>query len=192
MEKDDVKPEVIVIGGSAGSLDAILRIIEALPATLRIPVIIIVHRKNSYESILVDLIMAKTKLSVKEVEDKDIIVPGTIYIAPADYHLLVEDDDVFSLDSSEKVHYSRPSIDITLESVADVYGSAVIAVLLSGANADGASGLEAVYNAGGLTIVQDPATANIDYMPRNAINAQVASLILKPDEIGDLIVSKLG
>ena len=113
---------------------------------------------------------SRTKLKVKEVEDKDYILPGHVYIAPPDYHLLLEDENTFSLDASEKIYFSRPSIDVTFESVAEVFGAAVIGILLSGANADGAIGLSKIQQAGGFTIVQDPESAEVDYMPRQAID----------------------
>jgi len=127
--------------------------------------------------VLAHLFSSRTKFKVKEVEDKDSISPGYIYIAPPDYHLLVENENCFSLDSSEKIYFSRPSIDVTFESVAQVFGDAVIGVLLSGANADGAQGLSIIKQTGGFTIVQDPKSAEVDFMPRQAIEQ------LEPDAI---------
>lgn len=130
--------KIIAIGGSAGSLEVVLKIVEALPAVTSSVFIIVLHRKNGPDSILADLFSSKTTLPVKEVEDKEPISPGAIYIAPPDYHLLIEDEENFALDSSEKVQYSRPSIDVSFQSVADCFGAAVLGILLSGANADGA------------------------------------------------------
>ena len=149
--------KMIVIGGSAGSLDAILKIVTALPFINHLTTVIIVHRKNDGESLLAICFHTRTKLAVKEIEDKETIIGGTIYIAPADYHLLIENEKMFSLDVSEKIHHSRPSIDVSFESVAEVFGKAAIGILLSGANADGAEGLNKIKQAGGFTIVQDPA-----------------------------------
>jgi len=184
MEESTVaKYKMLVIGGSAGSLDAILKIVAALPVTNYLSVVIIVHRKNSGESILVDLLSDRTKLTVKEVEDKEIINGGSIYLAPADYHLLIENDKMFSLDSSEKIHHSRPSIDVTFESVAEVFGDSAIGILLSGANADGASGLNKIRQAGGFTIVQDPESADVGYMPQQALEQMKPDKIFNGDEM---------
>lgn len=183
MAEDAVsKNKIVVVGGSAGSLDIVLQIVHVLQS-VDASIIVIMHRKNDGESILPDLIAARTNLVVKEVEDKDPILPATVYVAPADYHLLIEDLTTFSLDYSEKVHYCRPSIDVTFESVAEFFGSSAIGVLLSGANVDGAAGLYKIKKAGGFTIVQDPATAIAEYMPQQAIN------LFKPDAIinGDLL-----
>jgi two-component system, chemotaxis family, protein-glutamate methylesterase/glutaminase len=173
----------IAIGGSAGSLEVILNLISSLPGSPNAIFIIIVHRKKDNDSILADLIATRTTLPVQEVEDKDAIVTGTIYLAPPDYHLLLERENLFSLDSSEKVHYSRPSIDITFESVAETFGTRAIGILLSGANADGAAGLAAIKKVGGYTIVQDPATADVDYMPRQAIQLTPIDRILSANQM---------
>jgi two-component system, chemotaxis family, protein-glutamate methylesterase/glutaminase len=188
MEKDAIgKYDVVVIGGSAGSLEVIFKLVGAFPDNTGTIFIIVVHRKNSSSSILEELLSTKTSITVKEVEDKDPILPNTIYIAPADYHLLIEDDQTFSLDCSEKIHYSRPSIDITFESIAQVYGSRAIGVLLSGANADGAEGLAKIKKAGGFTIVQDPSTSDAGYMPQQAIKQKAFDKILHAEEIGSFI-----
>ncbi len=151
--------QVVVIGGSAGSLETVLAMAQALPAQMQAVIIIVLHRKNDPESILENLLSYKTQVPVREVEDKDEIQPGNIYIAPPDYHLLIEDERTFSLDSSEKVHFSKPSIDVTFESVANVFRQRSIGILLSGANADGAAGLLKIRKAGGTTIAQDPVSA---------------------------------
>ncbi|MEP6465126.1 MAG: chemotaxis protein CheB [Parafilimonas sp.] len=177
MEEDEIKYRMLVIGGSAGSLDVILKIVSALPVTDYLSVIIIVHRKNDGESIFANLLSVRTNLIVREVEDKETIKGGCIYIAPADYHLLIENKKMFSLDASEKINYSRPSIDVTFESVAEVFKSSAIGILLSGANADGAKGLCEIKQAGGFTIVQDPESADVAYMPQQALEQ------MKPDKI---------
>jgi two-component system chemotaxis response regulator CheB len=163
------KYQLLVIGGSAGSLDAILQLLPALQEVKGLAIVLVVHRRQG-ESVLSYLLGDKTTWPVKEAEEKESIMAGTIYIAPADYHLLIEQDKTFSLDYSEKVHYSRPSIDVTFESAADVYGSSLIALLLSGANQDGTEGLKKIKAAGGYIIVQDPAEAAVSYMPQQAIN----------------------
>lgn len=180
MAQDQIKPfHVIAIGGSAGSLEIVLDIVRNIPPNSQHVFIIVLHRKNDNESILEDLLSHNTKLRVAEVEDKDLIQPGSIYLAPPDYHLLAENDGLsFSLDSSEKIHYSRPSINVSFQSVAEVFGGRVLGVLLSGANADGAAGLLAIKDAGGHTIVQDPATADVSFMPQQAINMNAAIEII--------------
>jgi two-component system chemotaxis response regulator CheB len=162
---------VVVVGGSAGSIDVLMHIIEKFPPVINCVFIIVIHRKNDKDSILEDIVSHKTKLAVREVEDKEPVAINTIFIAPPDYHLLVENEKFFSLDSSEKVQFSRPSIDVTFESVAEVYKDRVIGVILSGANADGTEGLLKIKDAGGYTIAQDPLTAEVGFMPQQAINA---------------------
>ena len=187
MAQNEVRYKVIVVGGSAGSLDVMLRIISTANTTSGIIYIIIIHRKNDADSVLTGLFSSRTALKVKEVEDKDYILPGHIYIAPADYHLLIEDENTFSLDASEKIYFSRPSIDVTFESVAEVFGAAAIGILLSGANADGTVGLTRIQQAGGFTIVQDPESAEVDYMPRQAIDKLKPDAIKSADEIADFL-----
>ena len=161
--------KVVIIGGSAGSLDVLLKIIPKLKAIPSLALVIVLHRKSGEDATLEELIAIKTDIPVKEVEDKVVLERGYIYIAPADYHLLFEKNGELSLDTSEKVHYSRPSIDVSFESAADAYGPAVTAILLSGANADGTQGLKTVKEAGGTTVVQKPETAEVPYMPAHAI-----------------------
>lgn len=183
MAQDAVKYKVIIIGGSAGSLDTILKIIGSSYLNQNIFYIIVVHRKNDTDSVLENLFSSRTKFKVKEVEDKDAIMPGYVYIAPPDYHLLLENKNCFSLDSSEKIFFSRPSIDVSFESVAEVFGDAVVGVLLSGANADGAQGLSIIKKTGGYTIVQHPESAEVDYMPRQALEQLQPDAIVHAEDI---------
>jgi two-component system chemotaxis response regulator CheB len=178
---------MVVIGGSAGALDVVLNIIATVDAAAPYVFVIILHRKSSIDSSLAFLLSDKTNWPVKEVDDKDNILPGHIYIAPGDYHLLVEKDGSFSLDVSEKINYSRPSIDAGFESAADAYGNRLIAVLLSGANADGTDGLRTIKDKGGTCIIQDPATAEVSYMPQEAISAIEADHIIDGNKIGELL-----
>ena len=179
--------QIIVIGGSAGSLDVVLKIIAALPAQMQSTVLVVLHRKNASDSPLVNIFASRTKLPVKEVEDKEALLPGTIYLAPADYHLLIEDTQNFSLDCSEKIHYSRPSIDVTFESAGEIFGSQCAGVLLSGANADGAQGLKTIRQQGGFTIVQDPATAEVGFMPQQAILIEAAAAVIATNNLPSFI-----
>jgi two-component system chemotaxis response regulator CheB len=185
MEKNTL--EVLVVGGSAGSLEVILGIMPSLKKELSFAIIFVLHRKYNNDESLVKLLTAKTSLPVKEPEDKEVIKPGFIYLAPADYHLLIEKDKSFSLDDSEKVNHSRPSIDVTFESAADVFGSDLVCLLLSGANADGVKGLLEVKRKGGRSIVQDPSSASVPYMPQQAIDNHAADLVLHKDKMPEWI-----
>ena len=188
MAQDTVRNyKMIGIGGSAGSLNVILQIVAAIPASTKTSFVIVVHRKGDNDSTLLNLLASRTSLPVKEVEDKDPISGRCIYIAPADYHLLLEDEKGFALDSSERVHYSRPSIDVTFESIAITLKSAAVGILLSGANADGAEGLRKIKQCGGFTIIQDPATAEVDYMPQQAIEIVKADLIANAERIAQCV-----
>jgi two-component system chemotaxis response regulator CheB len=161
--------KALVIGGSAGSLDVLIKVLPNLNHELQFPIVIVVHRKQGTDSLLAELLGAKTSLRVKEVEEKEDILPKTIYIVPSDYHLLIEKDFTFSLDYSEKVNYSRPSIDVTFQSAAEVYTDKLVCILLSGSNADGVNGLITVGSFGGEIAVQDPNSAQVNYMPAQAI-----------------------
>lgn len=176
----------MVIGGSAGSLEVLLKVLpELLQPTF--PIIIVLHRKPGKDSLLTDLLTSKTSLCVKEVEEKEPIAPATIYIVPSDYHLLIENDRTFALDASEKVNFSRPSIDVTFESAAEVYEESLVALLLSGSNSDGTAGLRAVKENGGMAIVQNPATAIASYMPQYAEQHVETDEILNPEDMANFI-----
>lgn len=169
MEKNSLAANyLVVIGGSAGSLEVILAMLPKLRLDLHVALLIVLHRSNDPAPVLTSLLSSKTTIPVKEVEEKEIIEAGTIYIAPADYHLLIEDDFTFSLDYSEKINYSRPSIDVTFEIAAEVYKNQLTCILLSGGNTDGTIGLQTVKEAGGTTVIQDPLTAAVPFMPQHA------------------------
>lgn len=180
MAKDPMtaSPSILLIGGSAGSLEVLLELIASIRSAKSYAIVVIIHRKSP-ESRLVEVIQSRTRLQVKEAEEKEPILPGIIYIAPADYHLLIEADRTFSLDYSEKVNYSRPAIDVSFEMAADVFKQGTAAILLSGASADGASGMQLIASAGGRTIVQDPETAVVGFMPQSAL------AIMQPDLVAD-------
>ena len=183
-----MKPvKLIIIGGSAGSLHVILNILTEIRPGFTIPILIILHRNSIYESSLEELFATRTNLPIKEVEEKEPIMPGTIYVCPADYHVLLEQDKSFSLDYSERVNYSRPSIDVSFRSAADVYGESLACCLLSGGNADGVEGLQYVKERGGMLIVQDPATAEVPYMPQHAITQVEVDIVLPADELPHFI-----
>lgn len=183
------KTGVLIIGGSAGSLDVLLKVLPQINRHLDFPIIIVIHRKQGADSLLTDLLTHRTNLKVKEADEKEAIRDGYIYIAPSDYHLLVEKNFTFSLDYSEKVNYSRPSIDVTFQSASDVYGPSVVCLLLSGSNADGVNGLIFAKRNGGITLAQDPSSAQVAYMPEQAILKANVSEVLKIEEMANYINS---
>jgi len=178
-----MKREMLAIGGSAGSLEFLLRTLPFFWKGFGIAVIIVLHRKSNGDSTLTNLLATRTSMVVKEVEEKESILPGVIYIAPPDYHVLIEKDHTFSLDYSEKVNYSRPSIDITFESAADVYGQRLACLLLSGSNADGVTGMKAVKAGGGLTAVQDPAISGMPFMPQRALDEVPVDFVVNDNNV---------
>ncbi|SFH79549.1 chemotaxis protein CheB [Halpernia frigidisoli] len=179
--------EALIIGGSAGSLEVLLKVLPDIDPLLSFPIIIVLHRKSGKDSILIDLFAAKTELNVKEIEEKEKIVNGSIYIAPPNYHILIEMDKTFSLDASEKVNYSRPSIDISFESAAEVFGNNLVGLLLSGANSDGSDGLKKIKKCGGKTVIQDPKNSVVSYMPEYALEHVKIDEVLNPEEMADFI-----
>jgi two-component system, chemotaxis family, protein-glutamate methylesterase/glutaminase len=183
-----IPPEAVVIGASAGALEALSVILPALPASFRLPVLIVVHLPPDRESVLAELFQGKCRLMVREAQDKEPIRGGTVYFAPPGYHLLVEMDKHLSLSADEPIIYSRPSIDALFESAADAYGPGLIAVILSGASHDGASGMRAIVDAGGMAIVQNPADAFARAMPKAALDACPGALVLSVDEIAAWLV----
>jgi len=156
---------VIVIGGSAGALDGLAVILAALPATFAIPIVVVVHLAPNPPNVVPAALERATSLRVVEIEDKLPLVSASVYVAPPNYHVLLERDASLALSIDAPVHFSRPSIDVLFESAAAAFGPAVVGVLLSGANEDGALGLWHIAEAGGISIVQDPATARHAVMP---------------------------
>ncbi|AXB57501.1 chemotaxis protein CheB [Flavobacterium fluviale] len=189
MEKNKIinHCKVVIIGGSAGSLQALLQILPFIESPISFAIVIVVHRKNTDEQTLEDLIALRSNIKVKIVEDKVKLQTGFIFIAPSNYHLLFEKDETLSLDTSEKINYSRPSIDVSFESAAEIFGPELIGILLSGSNSDGTLGLKAIQAAGGLIVVQNPLSAEMSFMPNNAILHTTPDFILKTEEILELI-----
>ncbi len=168
----------LVVGASAGAIEALSRILPALPGGFAAPILVVVHLPASGPSLLVELFAPRCALRVREAEDKVRPEPGTIYFAPPDYHVLVEPDGRLSLSVDEPVNFSRPSIDVLFESAAEAYGGGLAGLVLTGANADGARGLAAVRRAGGRAMVQDPAGARAEAMPRAALRSVPDALVL--------------
>ena len=179
--------KVVIIGGSAGSLQALLQILPFIEKPISFAIVIVVHRKQSDEQTLEALLALKSQLKVKEVEDKVKLESGFIYIAPSNYHLLFEKNETLSLDTSEKINYSRPSIDVSFESAAEIYGTHLIGILLSGSNSDGTIGLRAIQAVGGISVVQNPLSADMPFMPNNAILHTTPDFVLSTDEILEFI-----
>lgn len=179
--------KVVVIGASVGGLSALKILLKNMPKDLACPIIVVQHRHPDSRDRLRDILQEHTSLKIREVEDKDEILPGYVYLAPADYHLLVE-SGFFALSTDEPVSYARPSIDVLFESAADIYGEQVIGVILTGANEDGVQGLKMVKLHFGFAIVQDPKTAECSVMPKAAINAVDVDWILPLEEITEKLI----
>lgn len=173
---------VIGIGTSWGGLAALTELLGDLPADFNIPIVVVQHRSPSSEHLLGQLLQDATDLRVCEIEDKDALTPGTVHLAPANYHVLIEQGYV-SLTIEEPVRFSRPSIDVMLTSAADTYGSAAIGVVLTGANEDGARGLAHIVKRGGRALVQNPKTAEIPIMPEAAIRTVPTAEVLPLEKL---------
>jgi two-component system chemotaxis response regulator CheB len=165
------KMQALVIGGSAGAVGALLQLLPALPGGYPLPVLVVVHLPPDDKGTLAGLLNNYCQVTVKEAEDKEPLCPGVVCLAPANYHLLVEQDFHLALSQDDPVFYSRPSIDVLFESAADAYGDTLAGVVLTGASQDGALGLQAIQRAGGRTFVQEPTTAEATTMPRAALAA---------------------
>ena len=179
---------VVAIGTSWGGLAAMTKLLGALPADFNIPIVIVQHRSKDSERLLAHLLQDATDLNVCEIEDKDTLQAGTVHLAPANYHVMVE-EGYFSLTIEEPVRFSRPSIDVTFTSAADTYGAKAIGVVLTGANEDGSRGLKDIATRGGRALVQDPKTAEIPVMPQAAINAVPSAEVLKLDAIAPRLIA---
>lgn len=187
----NLKFKCIVIGVSSGGVNALGTIIPSLPAAFPLPVIIVQHISPFSDNYTTRYLDNISGIAVKEVDEKEKISAGFVYVAPPNYHVLVEEDETFSLSVEDRVNYARPSIDVLFESAADAYGQALVGIILTGANNDGSRGLKIVKERGGLAIVQDPETAEVNEMPRAAIAAAPVDHILHLEEIGPFL-AKIG
>ena len=167
--------EAVVIGASAGGVDALGLLLPALPARLRAAVLIVVHLPRERPSLLVDIFQPRCAVPVREAEDKQPVQAGTVYFAPPDYHLLLDEGPQLALSADEPVHYSRPSIDVLFESAARIYRRRLLGIVLSGGNDDGSAGLATVLRAGGDGIVQLPQSAAVPLMPAAALQRSPAA-----------------
>ena len=185
--------KAIVIGGSAGSFQGVVKILSCLPPDFELPIILCLHRLKHVRNGFVEALSIKSTKPVIEPHDKESIKKGRVYLAPSNYHLSVELGNSFSLSTEEMINNSRPSIDVTLESAAYVFRHRLIGILLSGANSDGAVGMKRIKDRGGLTIIQDPEECMIKTMPTAALNLTEIDYILNTEDITKFIteLSKL-
>jgi two-component system chemotaxis response regulator CheB len=182
--------ELVVVGCSLGGMHALRTILEGLPKEFCVPIVVAQHRHKRSNEGLPAFLRRTTHLKVVDADDKQWLQPGTMYLAPADYHLLVDRGGELNLSVDDAVRYSRPSIDVLFESAADAYGRSLIAIILTGANEDGTRGAGRVKRRGGLVIAQDPKTAEAPAMPQAAIDAGVVDQILPLDQIATFLVNR--
>ncbi|MET0552620.1 MAG: chemotaxis protein CheB [Vicinamibacteria bacterium] len=181
--------EGVVIGTSAGGIDALSVLLPALPADGQAAVFVVIHLPRERPSLLVDIFAAKCRAPVREAQDKEPVEPGTVYFAPPDYHLLVDAGPQVALSADELVNFSRPSVDVLFESAADAYGPRLLGVVLTGASHDGAAGLASVQRAGGRAVVQRPDTAQVPLMAEAALQRVPSASALSLPEIADLLAA---
>ncbi len=188
MMPNQKKYQIIVIGGSAGAMTVLVELLPNFPADFPVPIVIAVHLHPRQDDAHIERLASQCALRVKEADEKEPIVAGAIYLAPPNYHLLIESDRTFSLSIDERVNYARPSIDVLFETAAQVYGPQTVGIVLTGANNDGANGLRLIKERGGLAIVQDPRTAESTFMPQAALEATTVDHTLSVPEISKLLL----
>jgi len=186
-----IRYDAVVMGVSAGGMDALRIILSSLPAEFPVPIIIVQHLSPNSDNYLSSLLNGLCRIAVKEAEEKEHPLAGIVYISPPNYHLLVEEDKTFSLSLEERVNFSRPSVDVLFETAAEAYGNRLIGVILTGANEDGSRGLKTIQEFGGATIVQDPNTAVAERMPKAALELTKADFVLTLQEIGPHLIRLL-
>jgi two-component system chemotaxis response regulator CheB len=179
--------DAVVIGASAGGIEALTVLLPALAAGLRVPVFVVVHLPRDRPSALAEIFARKCAVPVREAEDKEPVAAGTVYFAPTNYHLLVDQGPQLALSADAPVNLSRPSVDVLFESAADLYKTRLLGIILTGANDDGASGLAAVHDAGGVTVVQRPDTARAPLMALSALKLRPADGVMTLNEIAAML-----
>lgn len=184
---NDKRIDAIVMGGSAGALDVLRQLLAGLPPTLRIPVIVVLHLPANVPGMSHEVLQQFSPLRMKQAEDKEAIAPGIVYFAPPGYHLLVESHGHFALSVDQPVHFSRPAIDVLFESACDAYTPHLLGVLLTGASQDGAAGLQAIHEMGGVTMIQTPTTAEAAVMPTAALALFNPTFTGSPQQLRDLL-----
>ena len=184
----EAKPsfDLVVVGASWGGLQAVRWLLEGLPDDFPTPLVVAQHRSTDSSDVMVRMLQGHSSLAISEASDKDAIEHGHVYIAPPDYHLLVEPGSL-ALSTDEFVHHSRPSIDVVFESAADAYADRLVGVILTGANTDGSAGLKRIRDEGGVTVVQDPATAARPEMPSAAMAAVKDAKVLPLRKIASFL-----
>lgn len=182
----------IVIGASAGGLHALIDILATIPEDYSLPIIVVQHRGKEYKKLFEEILQTKCLLNVKQADEKEYINGGNIYVAPPDYHLLIEQDKTFSLTSDMHVKHSRPSIDLLFTTAAEVYKDKLIGIILTGASSDGSEGILDIKREGGYTIAQNPDEAEYPYMPNAAITIGAIQNILTLDEIKSYLMNLYG
>jgi two-component system, chemotaxis family, protein-glutamate methylesterase/glutaminase len=181
--------DAVAIGASAGGVEVLSLLLSSLPAGCPASFIIVVHIPRERPSLLADVFGTRCALPVREAEDKEPVQPGTVYFAPPDYHLLVDRGPAFALSSDAPVHFSRPSIDVLFDSAADIYGERLLGLILTGANQDGAEGLAAIGRAGGRTVVQEPGSAAVPFLPEAALQAGPVDFVLSLAQLQELFAT---
>jgi two-component system, chemotaxis family, protein-glutamate methylesterase/glutaminase len=179
--------DIVAMASSAGGIAALRSVLEGLPASFPVPIVLVQHLDPRHETVLAQVLSRRTKLDVKLAEAGEQTLAGTVYIAPPDRHLLVEPGGLLRLTTSELVHFVRPAADLLFESVAGAYGAKAIACVLTGTGSDGAMGVSAIKSRGGTVIVEDPATAEFGGMPDAAVATGTADFVLSLDEISTVI-----
>lgn len=186
----NIKPfECVIIGGSWGGIEAVSAILGKLPATFPLPIVVILHQHRKSGSHISEILARKCPLQVKDVDEKELLVSGTVYVAPANYHLLIEQDHSLSLSIEKPVYYSRPSIDVSFVSAAEAYRDTLIGILLTGANQDGADGVVQIKRFGGLVIIENPDSAKVATMPQSALNLTRVDQVLNLADIPDFLLA---
>lgn len=180
----------IVIGASAGGLKALIYLLEDLPPSYKLPIMIVQHRSKDERGLLEEVLQQNCEIRVLQANEKENIKGGTVYVAPPDYHLLVGDDFTFSLTADEKVHFSRPSIDVLFETAAEVYKDKLVGIVLTGASADGRRGIELIKRRNGMTIAQDPKEAEFPVMPKASIASGAVTSVMKLNDIKTFLLSQ--
>jgi two-component system chemotaxis response regulator CheB len=182
------KYQAVVLGTSAGGLSVLSKLLTPLPADYSVPIVVVQHRSRDDKDTLETILQLKCKIKIKQADEKEMIKGGTVFIAPPDYHLLIENNKSFSLSADAPVKYSRPSIDVLFESAAAVFNDSLIGIILTGSNDDGTHGMKLIKQNGGFTIAQDPSEAEYSDMPKAAIKKEAVEHIWPLQKILDFLI----
>jgi Chemotaxis response regulator containing a CheY-like receiver domain and a methylesterase domain len=192
LERIELTYRTVVIGASAGGMDAVKTILMPLQEGFSASILITQHLSPHSDNFMARYLNEVCKINVKEADEKEKILPGTVYIAPSNYHMLVEKDETLSLTVDPKINFSRPAIDVLFDTAAEVYRNELIGIILTGASSDGSEGLKKIKDLGGLVIVQEPSTAEVDFMPKAAIKATKVDYILSLNKISNKLIELVG